>query len=68
MASAPMEIHSGELESMYEKIRTMKKLARELEAEAGTFPGIQRNAVRILASIKMMELNMGDVLEFDLLD
>lgn len=50
------------LRQMHEKIREMRKEAEELREMEGDFPAIQRNLSRILASIKMLELNVSDVL------
>ncbi len=54
--------------AMNEKILEMKTLALALESQAGPFPGITQNTKRVLASIKMMELNLCDAITFDLLD
>ena len=53
------------LRGMREKIYQMKTMAQALEASSGQFPGIARNAKRALASIKMMELNLCDVMELE---
>jgi hypothetical protein len=46
----------------------MKKTAEGL-AEAGKdFPAIARNIVRISAGIKMLEINISDVVELEKLD
>ena len=52
---------------MNEKIQKIKALALSLESDAGQFPGIQKNAKRTLASIKMMELDLSDLVLFDLI-
>ena len=44
------------------KIQLMKKTARELSQMADQFPAVARNTVRILASIKMLEINVSDVI------
>ncbi len=50
------------------KIQIMKKTAEAL-AEAGKdFPAIARNIVRISAGIKMLEINISDVLDLETLD
>lgn len=54
--------------AMNEKILEIKSLALALESEAGQFPGIAKNTRRMLASIKMLELNLCDAVAFDLLD
>jgi hypothetical protein len=43
------------------KIQAMKKLAKELQDQANEFPALSRNTVRILASLKMLELNISDI-------
>lgn len=44
-----------------DKIVTIKQLLIEIEAEAEHFPALSRNSKRALASIKMLELNISDV-------
>ena len=43
------------------KIQLMKKTAEELNRIGEDFPALARNTVRILASIKMLEINVCDV-------
>jgi proteasome assembly chaperone (PAC2) family protein len=43
------------------KIQSMKKMAEELKQMGEDFPALNRNISRILASIKMLELNISDV-------
>ena len=45
------------------KIRILKEAALELQSMAESFPALKRNAVRLLSSIKMMELNVSDIVE-----
>lgn len=52
-----------ELVEMDAKIQIMKKAALELESMADDFPALSRNLVRILSSIKMLELNLSDILD-----
>ena len=52
-----------ELVEMDAKIQIMKKAALELESMTGDFPALSRNLVRILSSIKMLELNLSDVID-----
>ena len=40
----------------------MKKSAEELRAMGDEFPALARNVSRILASIKMLEINVSDVI------
>jgi hypothetical protein len=52
------EIDLKELDS---KIQSMKKTAEELKHMGEDFPALYRNVSRVLASIKMLELNISDV-------
>jgi hypothetical protein len=45
------------------KIQAMKKLEKELQDQANEFPALSRNTVRILASLKMLELNISDIVD-----
>ncbi len=45
------------------KIQTMKKAALELESMADDFPALSRNLARVLSSLKMLELNITDILD-----
>ncbi len=56
------------LKGVNEKILKVKQLLVELEAEAKQFPALEKNSKRALASIKMLELNISDILAFDLAD
>jgi hypothetical protein len=52
------EIDLKEIDS---KIQSMKETAQELKAMGEEFPALYRNISRILAGIKMLELNISDV-------
>ncbi|MBU0462961.1 MAG: hypothetical protein KKD21_12340 [Proteobacteria bacterium] len=56
------------LKGVNDKILKIKQLLLELEAEAKQFPALEKNSKRALASIKMLELNISDILAFDLAD
>jgi hypothetical protein len=43
------------------KIQSMRKTAEELKTMGRDFPALYRNTSRILASIKMLELNISDM-------
>ena len=43
------------------RIKVIKKAAQELKALSGRIPAVDRNTVRILASVKMLEINISDV-------
>ena len=42
-------------------IQQMRQVAEELKSKAGGIQAVERNVDRILASIKMLELNISDV-------
>ena len=52
-----------DLEGIDEKIQLMKKAAQELKEMGKNIPAMDRNLLRILASIKMLEINISDVLD-----
>jgi hypothetical protein len=52
------EIDLKELDS---KIQSIKKTAEELKKMGEDFPALYRNVSRVLASIKMLELNVSDL-------
>jgi len=52
-----------DLDKINDKIQLMKKTARELNQVGEDFPAIARNTVRILASVKMLEINVSDLAE-----
>jgi len=51
------------LKEMDKKIRLLKKTSEDLMKSAEDFPLVYRNCRRILASIKMLELNVSDIHE-----
>jgi hypothetical protein len=52
-----------DLEGIDEKIQSMKEAAQELKEMGKNIPAMDRNVLRILASIKMLEINISDVLD-----
>ena len=49
---------------MADKIAQIRKAAEDLHTLAGTdFPAVEKNVDRILASVRMLELNVTDVIE-----
>jgi hypothetical protein len=52
-----------DLHEINEKIQLMKRTAEELNRIGENFPAIARNTVRILASVKMLEINISDLVE-----
>jgi hypothetical protein len=50
---------------IHEKITDLKNTALFLQARTTDFPALHQNTKRILASVKMLELNLCDVLAMD---
>jgi len=55
-----------DIKKIHDKIQTMKSVARELNQLGEDFPALARNSVRILASIKMLEINVSDLVELEI--
>jgi hypothetical protein len=51
----------GELRKIDTRIKTINKAAQELKQLSGGIQAVDRNAERILASVKMLEINISDV-------
>lgn len=54
-----------DLKKIDEKIQVLKSTAQELNRLGDNFPALARNSIRILASIKMLEINISDLVELD---
>ncbi len=54
-----------DIKKMDVKIQLLKKTTDELNQLSKDFPAIARNTVRILASVKMLEINVSDLVELD---
>ena len=52
-----------DIEKINNNIKTMKKAAEKLTQMGDEFPALKRNTVRILASIKMLEINISDIID-----
>ncbi len=50
-----------EIKKLDTRIQAIRKAAEELKGLARRIPAVDRNAVRILASVKMLEINISDV-------
>ena len=57
-----------DLNEINTKIQMMKRTAEELAQAGEDFPAIARNIVRISAGIKMLEINISDIVELEKLD
>ena len=54
-----------DINQIHEKIQLLKSTAQDLARVGQDFPAIARNIVRISASIKMLEMNICDVVELE---
>ena len=57
------EINKDFVEQLDNRIQTIKKAALELQELSGGVQAVYRNADRILASVKMLEISVTDVLD-----
>ena len=53
-----------DLNALDEKIKLLRRTAEEINAMGDGIEAVKRNVVRILASTKMLEINVSDVKEF----
>jgi len=51
-----------EMKKMDARIKVIKKAAEELKTLSGGMQAVDRNVERILASVKMLEINVTDLL------
>ena len=54
-----------DLHQINDKIQLLKKTAEDLNRMGEDFPAIARNTVRILASVKMLEINVSDLVDLN---
>jgi hypothetical protein len=54
-----------DLNKINDKIQLMKQTAQELNQMGKDFPAIARNTLRIMASVKMLEINISDLVELE---
>jgi hypothetical protein len=52
-----------DIRAMADLIESLRKNAENLKEIAGDIPTVQKNADRILANVKMLEININDVAE-----
>jgi len=50
------------------RIRIIKEAAEELNRMGGGFPALARNTSRLLASLKMLEINVSDVADLEIVE
>ncbi len=58
-------IQDIDLKEINSRIRSMKREAEKLKDMGDEFPALAKNASRILANIKMLEINISDVLDME---
>jgi len=51
------------MKKMDTRIKAIRKATQELKILSGGIPAVDRNADRILASVKMLEINISDILD-----
>ena len=49
------------IKDLDKSIQRMRQLAEELKRKGGSIQAVERNVNRMLASIKMLELNISDI-------
>jgi hypothetical protein len=54
-----------DIKALSEKISAMKQNAMELQDMGVFYPALDRNIARILASLKMLEINISDSADLD---
>ena len=52
-----------DIEEMDALIKRLRRLAEELKQKSGGIQAVDRNVDRILANVKMLQLNISDVME-----
>ena len=57
-------MNRSEMNKIDKRIKVIKKAAQELKDHYKEIPVVERNAARILASVKMLEISISDVLTF----
>jgi hypothetical protein len=53
------------LRQVHSKILLMQKTAEELSQMGREFPALARNTARILASLKMLAINVSDIVKLE---
>ena len=61
-----MMLTENELKKIDDKIKLLRNTAEDLKDLAENIPAITRNTTRLLASVKMMEPNISDCIDFDI--
>jgi hypothetical protein len=56
-----------DIQTLYLKISSVRKTMEEVKALGQDFPAVARNSERILASLKMLDINLCDLLDLGIL-
>jgi hypothetical protein len=56
-------LNQREIKRLDTRIRAIRNAAQELKKLSGGIQAVDRNADRILASVKMLEINVSDLLD-----
>jgi hypothetical protein len=56
-------LNQREIKKLDTRIKAIRNAAQELKKLSGGIQAVDRNADRILASVKMLEINISDLLE-----
>jgi hypothetical protein len=56
-----------DIQTLYLKIGSVRKTMEEIKALGQDFPAVARNSERILASLKMLDINLCDLLDLGIL-
>jgi len=59
-------LNRREIKKLDARIKTLKKAAQELKKLSGGIQAVDRNADRVLASVKMLEINISDLIDLRL--
>jgi hypothetical protein len=57
-----------DMDDLHRNIQSARKAVEELKRLGEDFPAVARNAERMLASLKMLEINVSDVIEMEGID
>jgi hypothetical protein len=53
-----------DIKGMVTKLEALRRNAEALKEISGGIPAVEKNADRILANVKMLEINISDVADF----
>ena len=54
-----------DIKGMADKIQALKQTAMELKAMSGGIQAVDRNVDRILTSVRMLEINVGELANYN---